>query len=126
MYCNLQVPRVYQPPPVYQKQQPQPSLLRYPQIYSVYHDQCSGYQAEIQTNKEYEPSAPVLPAGYEAGSLAAAALFQQPGAIQPPPLFQANQDVIEITDPNDLMSETPVTGSLQRRRSRSRSRTYRP
>ena len=110
---------------MYQKQQPQPTLLRYPQISSVYHDQCSGYQAEIQKNKEYEPSAPVLPAGYESGPLAAAALFQ-PGAIQPAPPFHANQDAIEITDPYDLMYEAPVTGSLQRRRSRSRSRTYRP
>ena len=121
----MQVSRVYRPPPVYQNKQPQPSLLRYPQISSVYHDQCLGYQAEIQTNEEYEPSAPVLPAGYEAGPPTAAALFQQPVAIQPPP-FQANQDVVEITDPNYLMSEPPVTGSLQRRRSRSRSRTYRP
>ena len=120
----MQAAGVYRSSPrLYQRPQPQPSLLNYPQISSGYHEQHLAYQAQVQTNKQYEPTAPILPSRYEAAGSspgAAAVSCQQSAMIQQP--FEVDQDVIEITGPNDGMSEP----SLQRRRSRSRSRTYRP
>jgi hypothetical protein len=78
------------------------------------------YQAQVQTGKQYEPSAPVLPSAYEGGPQpgpSAAASYQQSSEV--------DQDVIEITDPNDGVSGPPAPGPVQRR-SRSRSRTYQP